>query len=90
MKGNKGGKSHNDRKLAAKVRTLALNQIADILEGDDEAYKKQIILKMSSTILPRLNEHTGEDGGELKINLINYGDSTTIPFPTEELPATIS
>lgn len=64
--GNSGGKSLNDRKLAAEVRSLALTEIKAILEqeGLDEM-KKQIILKLAPSLLPRLNEHTGEDGEQL-------------------------
>lgn len=64
--GNSGGKSLNDRKLAAAVRTLALTEIQKILQQDGlTEMKKQIILKLAPSLLPRLNEHTGEDGNEL-------------------------
>jgi len=64
--GNSGGKSLNDRKLAAAVRTLALTEIKAILEKKGlSELKKQIILKLAPSLLPRLNEHTGEDGTEL-------------------------
>lgn len=62
-----GGKSLNDRKLAANVRTLALRKIEAILLGEDEAAKKEIVLKLAPNLLPRLNEHTGEDGEKLTI-----------------------
>lgn len=64
--GNSGGKSLNDRKLAAEVRSLALGEIKAILERDGlDEMKKQIILKLAPSLLPRLNEHTGDDGKEL-------------------------
>lgn len=67
-----GGKSLNDRKLAADVRTQALKDVKAVLENKPEVdkwtdYKKQMLLKLSTTILPRLNEHTGEDGDAIKI-----------------------
>lgn len=64
--GNSGGKSLNDRLLAARVRSLALSEIQEILlqEGLTEM-KKAVILKLAPSLLPRLNEHTGEDGKEL-------------------------
>jgi hypothetical protein len=65
--GNRGGKSLNDRKLAAEVRSLALSEMKEILLGDDNKYKRQIILKLATSILPRLNEHTGEDGQPIPI-----------------------
>lgn len=64
--GNSGGKSLNDRKLAASVRTLALSEIKAILEEEGfTEMKKQIILKLAPSLLPRLNEHTGDDGKDL-------------------------
>ncbi len=62
-----GGKSFQDRELASRVRTKALEDIKLILDGDEAVeqwsdLKKQMLLKMSTTILPRLNEHTGEGG----------------------------
>lgn len=70
--GNSGGKSLNDRKLAAKVRTLALNEILKIIsipkvEMSFEEYElyKAILVKLTGNVLPRLNEHTGEDGKEI-------------------------
>jgi hypothetical protein len=66
----KGGKSFQDRELASQVRSKTLESIKAILEDDPKVaewsdYKKQLILKMSSNILPRLNEHTGADGSAL-------------------------
>jgi hypothetical protein len=75
-KGNKGGgaPSLNDRVLAADVRKLALTDIKDVLTGklyaDDPAYKKQILLKLAPSLLPRLNEHTGEDGDPIEQRVI--------------------
>jgi len=69
--GNKGGKSLNDRKLAAKVRTLALTEIAKVLMApqDNPDLYKGVLLRLAGTVLPRLNEHTGEDGESLVITI---------------------
>ena len=74
--GNSGGKSLNDRKLAAKVRTLTLKQILKLLSTDrsemsdwEKDLYKQVFIKLSGTVLPRLNEHTGEDGEKLIITI---------------------
>lgn len=66
----KGGKSFQDRKLAADVRTKALNDIYAVLKGQKSVekwslYKKAVLLKLSASILPRLNEHTGASGSPL-------------------------
>lgn len=67
----KGGKSFQDRELAAKVRTLGLQQLHDVLDCTHVLYDielhKAVLLKLSSSILPRLNEHTGAEGGAIEI-----------------------
>lgn len=69
-----GGKSFQDRELAAKVRTKTLEDIYEILTDSKKskrfsAFKKQLLLKMSVSVLPRLNEHSGESGGPIQISL---------------------
>jgi hypothetical protein len=71
--GGSGGKSLQDRKQAAEVRRLALAEIEKVLLGDDCDYKKQLVLKLAGTVLPRLNEHTGEDGGSIQITVSKEG-----------------
>ncbi|MFA5961521.1 MAG: hypothetical protein WC848_02490 [Parcubacteria group bacterium] len=74
--GNLGGKSLNDRKLAAEVRTLVLKKIKQLLEIPDcersveefELYRA-VLIKLAGSILPRLNEVTGEDGEGLTITI---------------------
>lgn len=67
ISGGQKGKSFNDRELAGEVRTLTLNEIKKALTGTDEDFKKQVILKLAGSILPRLNELTGENGGAIQI-----------------------
>jgi hypothetical protein len=64
--GNSGGKSLQDRQLAADVRSLALQEIKDVLEKKKgtEIYRA-VLIKLAGTVLPRLNEHTGQDGEKL-------------------------
>ena len=64
----KTGKSFQDRKLAADVRNKALKDIHKVLEGKGDKFgdfKKQMLLRLAPTLLPRLNEHTGSDGVDL-------------------------
>lgn len=94
--GNSGGKSLQDRKLAAQVRSLALDRIKDLLEmptvkmkADDYELYKAVLIKLSGTVLPRLNEVTGEDGEPIKhsitgINIIKP-DGTDVPAITEAI-----
>lgn len=82
------GVTLNDKRLAAEVRTLTLNQIKRALNGDDEAFKKALLLKLAPTVLPRINEHTGEDGSAINVNIVKYGDNPAVQLPTETVPDT--
>lgn len=94
-KGNSGGKSFNDRQLAATVRTLALTEIKKYLEGTEKDYKNKemkeaLILKLAPSLLPRLNEHTGKDGEDLFPTPIYGGRSvqnTGHDSDQEDIPA---
>ncbi len=70
-----GGKSFQDRELAAKVRTLALEKIRIILERPtvemsekDKSLHDAILIKMSSSLLPRINEVSGLDGEPISLS----------------------
>ena len=66
------GVSLNDKKLAANVRTTALTLIKKYLDDDSEAnekYKKDLLLRMSGSLMPRLNEHSGDEGGPIIVQL---------------------
>jgi len=79
---------YTDRLRAQEVRSLALDEIKAILIGEKDYgkdFKKQLLLKLAPTLLPRLNEHTGEDGGEIVMKIINYGDNNSLPVPAEKL-----
>ena len=84
-----------DRELATKVRTKALNDIYAVLDGDEDVetwsdLKKQVVLKLAGTVLPRLNEHSGPDGGEIPLPIYgsrsvhsNNSDGKTIQLEEE-------
>jgi len=78
----KGNPGYNSMVLAGKVRDLALTQILEVLQGNDEEYKKALLLKISTSLLPRLNEHSGPNGGDIPIPLLhvlhNTGDKKDI------------
>jgi hypothetical protein len=88
--GNKGGgpPTFQDRELAARVRSLALTQIEFALTGklfaDDTEFQKALLLKLASTVLPRINELTGEGGGPLTVQLIQYASANN---PAPQVPA---
>lgn len=84
-----GGKSLNDRKLAASVRTLGLRELERILKLDDCEYKREIMKKLAPTLLPRLNEHTGEDGEKLFPKPLLGGQSNVSDnYSTQEIVST--
>ena len=58
-----GGKTFNDREKSAKVRNIVLDTILDVYKNKNVSGKKwELTLRMATTVLPRLNEHTGEGG----------------------------
>jgi len=72
-KGNAGGtKSLNDRRLSAEVRSLTLNKIKKLLEQPasertDAEYTlfSAVLLKLSGSILPKLQYHSDGEGEAL-------------------------
>ena len=62
-----GGKSMQDRELAARVRTLTLNEIEKVLKNRKNKLYGPVLVKLAGTVLPRLNEHTGKDGEAIEI-----------------------
>lgn len=60
---------HNDRELGARVRRMSLRKVEKILSDDyeDKDYQKAVLLKLVPTLLPRLNEHSGEGGEAISI-----------------------
>jgi len=71
------GKTLNDRKLASEVRTLSLRAIKAALNGKDADFKKQLLLRLAPTVLPRITEFSGEDGGPMIVKLVSYGDNAS-------------
>ncbi len=67
----KGGKSFQDRERSANVRNLALDIIEKVLNPnyEDKDYQKELVLRMASNLLPRLNEVTGAGGEALVIQI---------------------
>lgn len=66
----KGGKTFNDRMKSAEVRGLVLDAILKVYKGQEKKLSKkqwELTLRMATTVLPRLNEHTGEDGGPIQV-----------------------
>lgn len=65
---------YTDRILAQEVRTLTLKKIKAVLESDeDQEFQKALLLRLAGTVLPRLNEVTGEGGGAVVIQVAKEG-----------------
>lgn len=72
-----GGKSFQDRKLAAEVRTITLTRSKEVLlKKKPRVLYETLLVKLAGTALPRLNEHTGADGEDLFPVPIYNGKST--------------
>lgn len=67
----KGGKSFQDRELAARVRSLTLAECEKHLKKGKGKLYEQVLLKLASSVLPRLNEHSGADGEPLVVTFDN-------------------
>lgn len=65
---------YTDRILAQEVRSLTLKEIKAVLIGGENEFKKALILKLAATVLPRLNEVTGEEGGAIKVTIELAGE----------------
>ena len=81
-----GGKSFQDRELAARVRTLALNEIEKALKNKNNNPRlyEAVLIRLAGTVLPRLNEHSGPDGTPLILpaQLIDKNDITRNSIPS--------
>lgn len=69
-----GGKSFQDRELAADVRREGLNNVKLVLTDDPKVnewsdFKKQMVLRLAPGLLPKLNEHSGEGGGPISVEI---------------------
>lgn len=74
-----GGKSFQDRELAARVRTLALGEIEKVLKNPKNKLYGPVLIKLAGSVLPRLNEHTGADGAELPVPIFNVQSNNSNP-----------
>ena len=76
------GKDYESRELSKKVRDLALEKILLTLQGKgskDKRFQQALLLKLAGTVLPRLNEHTGEGGEPITLKIIQYvGDKLAV------------
>lgn len=68
MKGVKGV-NFNDRELAGKVRTMALNEVMKVLKTGKGQLYSAVLVRLAGTILPRLNELSGEGGEPIVIQI---------------------
>ena len=65
----KRGVDFNERKLAGEVRSLALNEVMKVLKTGKGPLYGAVLVRLAGTILPRLNELTGESGEPLTITI---------------------
>lgn len=63
----KGGKSFQDRELAARVRTLALSEIEKVLKNPKHKLYGQVLVRVAGSVLPRISEVSGPDGGAIQL-----------------------
>lgn len=78
----KGGKSFQDRETAARLRALTMKECEKHLKKGKGRLYEQVLLKLAGAVLPRLNEHTGEDGDPIiaqiiGMKIVNESDNET-------------
>ncbi len=61
-----------DEDITKQVRNQALGAILEVLNESKIAegfgdYKKQMLLRLATTLLPRVQEISGKDGGAIKL-----------------------
>ncbi|MCK9370769.1 hypothetical protein M0R04_12740 [Candidatus Dojkabacteria bacterium] len=79
----------NDRNLGAEVRRLTLGKIKKVLEDEDNSiygkeFQQALILRLAGTVLPRLNELTGEGGGSVVIQIAKEISDKNVIAPSPE------
>lgn len=67
-----GSKRTYDSTITKEVRNQTLGDILEVLKETPQSkkfgiFKKQMLLKLANTVLPRVNEHSGIDGDPIKI-----------------------
>jgi hypothetical protein len=85
-----------NRRKADKLRSLALDEMINVFEGNldyGKDFKKELLLKLTNSVLPRLTEVSGEDGETLQIiikrpNDTNEGNTTFQPTGLSDILTT--
>ncbi len=74
-----GAPLKDNRIKADKLRKTCIRIYQDVVDEKLDyglEFKKQLLLKLAPTVLPRINEHTGEDGQPI---IIKFDDILKIP-----------
>lgn len=58
-----------DKLRARELRRLSLDAMIEIIKGEHTDIRNQLILRLAGSVLPRLNEVTGEDGGAIVVEV---------------------
>ena len=69
------GVTKNDRILAGEVRKLSLKLIAKYLNDESEEndkFRKDLILKLATNVLPRITQLEGEEGSPIKVAITGF------------------
>lgn len=69
------GTPKNDRILAADVRKLSLNLISKYLKDEspeNDKFRKDLILKLATNVLPRITQLEGEEGSPIKVAITGF------------------
>jgi hypothetical protein len=64
---------YTDRLKAQELRSLSIEAMIEVIKGKPSDFKNQLLLRLAGSVLPRLNENTGEDGGPMIIQVAKEG-----------------
>ena len=78
-KGNKGGGLiTTERELVYTFKKLALNEMIRVMKSDDEKYKKELILRMGTSVIPRDLNIGGDEENPLRVIQVQVLNEATI------------
>lgn len=74
-----------DRDTIGKLRTKVAFDILEVLAETKKSkkfgkFKREMLLRLAPTVMPRVTELQGQDGEPIKFNIVHYGEKTTLPI----------
>lgn len=65
-----------------------LNECLDSQDKNDKKWATEQVMKLAAKTVPQQTALTDADGGPLTVNLVSYGNNSTIQLPAKDVPTT--